>query len=104
MPQAPGQRFGNPEDESEEEEELWISVYPNPNDGDLSVLITGTGQNDQTYALHIKDVLGKDVFEAVLRFGKNQLKLPMAAGSYLYTISKRNGELKDQGNIVVVQE
>ena len=103
LPVPPSQRFAQPEEE-EIDEELTVSVYPNPNQGDLTVLIVG-GDEETGYQFYVMDVLGKAVYSSKLGSGLNDLQLPLAAGTYLYTVVKTlTSEVIEQGNVVVMQK
>lgn len=106
LPQPPSQRLAQPEEEEEQSvdvEELAVFIYPNPNQGDLTVKIVG-GEDESSYQLNVLDLLGKQVFNSRLSLGLNNVTLPLSAGTYLYTIIQDDGEVVEQGNVVVMQE
>ena len=101
MPQAPGQRFGNPEGESEEEEELRISVYPNPNEGAFTVQLDG--HNGTETELVLWNVSGKMVQSTNLTNGSNSVQLEVPSGLYLYVV-RINGTPKWTGKVSVIMD
>lgn len=89
--------------EENEVDGLSVTVYPNPSMGDLQIQILG-GETEARYKLSVRNPLGAHVYDQPLNVGLNEVQLPLASGSYLYSINSTGGETVDQGRVVIVEE
>jgi hypothetical protein len=71
-------------------------VFPNPNNGSFSVQL-----NENAYfRIEIYSATGERVYQATLNPGRNDIRLQVAGGIYLYRLSNTAGSVQ-QGNIVI---
>jgi PKD repeat protein len=74
------------------------TVYPNPNNGSFTVQLTNA-QDKQQFTVY--NVLGQQVYSAVLFANKTQVNINEPTGLYFYRIQSLEGKMVAEGKLMV---